>query len=78
MATQVNLNVEMFLEQLAAATPKARNDEPRSSVLNYVNLSIPDNFGKYQVFPMISDVTGLPFTYRWRSPGLQRLLCLPL
>lgn len=75
MATQVNLNVEMFLEQLAAATPKSRSDEPRNSVLNYINLSIPDNFGKYQVFPMISEVTGLPFTYltKTREINLPRL-----
>lgn len=65
--SQMNLNVQSFLEQLKDATPQPRSNEPRTNVLNYVHLSIPENFGKYQVFPMISDITGTPYTYLYKT-----------
>jgi hypothetical protein len=63
----VNLNVQSFLEQLQNATPQPRSNEPRTNVLNYIHLSVPENFGKYQVFPMISEITGNPFTYLYKT-----------
>lgn len=65
--SQVNLNVQSFLEQLQNATPQPRSNEPRTNVLNYIHLSVPENFGKYQVFPMISEITGNPFTYLYKT-----------
>lgn len=60
-------NVNSFLEQLHSATPQARSNEPRQNILTYIHLAVESNFGKYQVFPMISEVTGNPYTYLYRT-----------
>jgi len=54
-------NVQDFLKTLENSKPQATNTAPRDRVLDRVYLNFPDNYGKYQIFPMNSTVTGFPF-----------------
>lgn len=64
-----NFDITNFLAGLQNAQPKPRetNFEQKPKVLEKVYLSVPDNLGKYQVFPMNSVVTGFPFVYMNRT-----------
>ena len=65
----MGLNVENFLASLkqAQAQPKRSEDQTDRKYLEKVYLSIPDNLAKYQVFPMISTTTGMPFSCLYRT-----------
>lgn len=64
-----NFDVTNFLAGLQSAQPKPRDfsQEQKPKVLESIYLSVPENLGKYQVFPMNSTVTGLPFVYMNRT-----------
>jgi hypothetical protein len=59
-------NVQGFLEQLTKAqnSSTVKNEQPK---LSRTYLSINENLGKYQIFPMTSTVTGMPFEYLYRT-----------
>ncbi len=56
-------NVQDFLKTLESSKPQANSNAGgnRDRLLDRVYLNFPDNYGKYQIFPMISTVTGQPF-----------------
>jgi len=56
-----NFNVQDFLKTLENNKPQAINTQYRDRLLEKVYLNFPDNYGKYQIFPMNSTVTGFPF-----------------
>ena len=60
-------NVQSFLDQLRSAQPQPRTNEQKSPTLEKTYLNIPENLGRYQIFPMISTVTGMPFEYLYRT-----------
>lgn len=60
-------NVQSFLEQLRSAQPQPRTNEQKSPTLEKTYLNLPDNLGRYQIFPMISTVTGMPFEYLYKT-----------
>jgi hypothetical protein len=60
-------NVQNFLNQLKNAQPQPRTNEPKSPTLEKTYLNLPDNLGRYQIFPMISTVTGMPFEYLYKT-----------
>lgn len=57
----IDFNVNDFLKTLENSKPQAANTMARDRNLEKVYLNFPDNYGKYQVFPMNSTVTGFPF-----------------
>lgn len=56
-----NFNVQDFLKTLENSKPQAINTQYKDRLLEKVYLNFPDNYGKYQIFPMNSTVTGFPF-----------------
>lgn len=56
-----NFNVNGFLQTLEVNQPKPREDKQKFRSIDKIYLSYPDNYGKYQIFPMNSTVTGFPF-----------------
>lgn len=58
-----NFNVNGFLQTLEQNQPKPKEMVQRARSLEKLYLSFPGNYGKYQVFPMNSTVTGYPFAY---------------
>lgn len=60
-------NVQNFLNQLKSAQPQPRSNEPKGPVLEKTYLSFTENLGRYQIFPVISTVTGMPFEYLYRT-----------
>jgi hypothetical protein len=57
-----NFNVQDFLKTLENSKPQANNSQfSGRSPLEKVYLNFPENYGKYQIFPMNSTVTGFPF-----------------
>ena len=60
-------NVQNFLNQLRNAQPQPRTNEPKAPQLERTYLSRPENLGRYQIFPMISTVTGMPFEYLYKT-----------
>lgn len=60
-------NVQNFLNQLKSAQPQPRTNEPKGPVLEKTYLNFADNLGRYQIFPVISTVTGMPFEYLYRT-----------
>jgi len=54
-------NVQDFLKTLENNKPQAINTQFKDRLLEKVYLNFPDNYGKYQIFPMNSTVTGFPF-----------------
>lgn len=60
-------NVQNFLDQLKSAQPQPRTNEPKLPSLERTYLAIPENLGRYQIFPMISTVTGMPFEYLYKT-----------
>lgn len=60
-------NVQSFLNQLKEAQAKPRSNEPKGPSLEKTYLNYPDNLGRYQIFPMISTVTGMPFEYLYKT-----------
>lgn len=54
-------NVTDFLTALEANQPKPREFQDKFRSLEKTYLSFPGNYGKYQILPMNSVVTGLPF-----------------
>lgn len=60
-------NVQNFLNQLKSAQPQPRSNESQTPQLRKTYLNVPDNLGRYQIFPMISTVTGMPFEYLYKT-----------
>lgn len=60
-------NVQNFLASLKSAQPQPRSNEPQTPQLRKTYLNVPDNLGRYQILPMISTVTGMPFEYLYRT-----------
>jgi hypothetical protein len=58
-----NFDVSGFLQTLQQNLPKEKEQAAKGRSLEKLYLSFPDNYGKYQVFPMNSVVTGYPFAY---------------
>lgn len=56
-----NFNVNGFLQTLEVNQPKPRETQQKFRSIDKIYLSYPDNYGKYQIFPMNSVVTGYPF-----------------
>ena len=65
MPQQFGFNLDNFLNGLqeVQAKQKTNKDFDRSKSLQYVNLAHPDNYGKYQILPMLWSGRG----YRTRS-----------
>lgn len=62
-----NWNVQMFLSTLKEAQAKTQRSDNDRKTLRKLYTCIPDNLGKYQIWPMISTRTGLPFEYLYRT-----------
>lgn len=60
--SESNFDVTGFMQDLEKHLPKSFNNSPRRS-LEKVYLSFPGNYGKYQIFPMLSSVTDRPYVY---------------
>lgn len=60
-ANRSNFNVADFLKTLESSKPQSFNANQQGNQLEKVYLNFPDNYGKYQIFPMNSTVTGFPF-----------------
>lgn len=62
---QFGFNLESFLNNLqeVSAKQKSHQDFDHTKSLTYVNLSYPDNYGKYQILPMLSTSTWTPYVY---------------
>lgn len=60
-------NVQNFLNQLRNAQPQPRTNEQKSPTLRKTYLALTENLGRYQIFPMISTVTGMPFEYLYKT-----------
>jgi hypothetical protein len=62
-----NFNVQGFLDALEQNTNQQTNYENQnngnSKTIDKLYLSYPGNYGKYQIMPMVSTVTGQPFEY---------------
>lgn len=59
-----NWNVQDFLDQLRSAQPQSSSEsESKSLDRTYITA----NLGKYQIFPMISTTTRMPFEYLYRT-----------
>ena len=56
-----NFNVDGFLRTLEQNQSKPKELGPTLRSLEKIYLSYPGNYGKYQIFPMNSVVTGYPF-----------------
>lgn len=63
-----NFNVQGFLDALEQNTNQQSNYENQNNgnnakTIDKLYLSYPGNYGKYQIMPMVSSVTGQPFEY---------------
>ena len=62
-----NFNVQGFLDALEQNTNQQSNFDSQNNgntrTLDKLYLSYPGNYGKYQVMPMVSSVTGQPFEF---------------
>lgn len=60
-----NFNVDGFLQALKQNTDQQTNYENQSNArtIDKLYLSYPGNYGKYQIMPMVSTVTGQPFEF---------------
>lgn len=62
-----NFNVQGFLDALEQNTNQQSNYENQNNgnarTLDKLYLSYPGNYGKYQIMPMISSITGQPFEF---------------
>ena len=57
-----NFNVTSFLEKIKSGIASQKpTDSSKDRKIDKIYLSFDDNFGRYQVFPMPSVVTGLPY-----------------
>lgn len=62
MNNSANFNVNGFLGFLKQNQPVARGEgAPKERKLEKIYLSFPDNYGRYQIFPMNNSVTNFPF-----------------
>lgn len=62
-----NWNVQTFLDTLKAAQSRPKSNEPKGPSLRKVYLCVPENLGRYMIWPMNSTVTGMPFEYLYRT-----------
>lgn len=60
-------NAQAFLESLRNAQSQPRSTEQQVPQLRKTYLTVPDNFGRYQIFPMLSTTTGMPFEYLYKT-----------
>jgi hypothetical protein len=69
MPQQFGFNLDNFLNGLqeVQAKQKTNKDFDRSKSLQYVNLAHPDNYGKYQILPMLSTATYSPYVYLFNT-----------
>lgn len=56
-----NFNVTSFLQNLENNKPKPKDMTQKERSIEKLYLSYPGNYGKYQIFPMVSTITGEPF-----------------
>lgn len=64
MATNVDFNPKKFLsaiEQTSQTRKNSANQDEENKLVEKIYLSRPENHGRYQIFPMPSTVTGMPF-----------------
>lgn len=62
-------NLDSFLNGLqeVQSKQKSNKDFDKSKSLNYINLAHPDNYGKYQILPMLSSTTMQPYVYLFNT-----------
>lgn len=60
-------NVQAFLNQLKSTQPQVKVGGPKEPTLSKTYLGLEENLGKYQIFPVNSTVTGMPFEYLYKS-----------
>ena len=61
-----NFNVQGFLDALEQNTNQTNYENQNNGnarTLDKLYLSFPGNYGKYQIMPMVSTVTGQPFEF---------------
>lgn len=58
-----NFNIDGFLNSLEQNQPRQKDMSPKQRSLEKLYLSFTGNYGKYQIFPLNSTVTGFPYVY---------------
>lgn len=61
MEQSSNFNVNGFLQTLQRNQPQAKGDAMNARKIEKVSLSFNGNYGKYQILPVNSTITGFPF-----------------